>query len=109
MVLKYILNKNKLKCYLIDFMVICLISFFGSFIFLVKLFDPLLRNFIINLLLFNREYINNFGINNRQSLMNTPLLAETNDNIRNKNKSRTAIFKNNFEIINHQPSYYPQR
>ena len=109
MVLKYILNKNKLKCYSIDFMVICLISFFGSFIFLVKLFDPLLRNFIINLLLFNREYINNFGINNRQSLMNTPLLADTNDNLRNKNKSRTAIFKNNFEIINHRPSFSPKR
>lgn len=38
-------------------MVIMLISFNGTFLFFVRLFDPLMRSFIINLLLFNREFI----------------------------------------------------
>ena len=90
-----------------------LLSFFGSFIFLVKLFDPLLRNFIINLLLFNREFINNFGVNNRNSLTNVPLLLDNpENNLRNKNKPKTAIFGNNINLrksLNHRNSFSPQR
>ena len=60
MILKYFLGKSNIKCYYIDYMVILLISFNGTFLFLVRLFDPLMRNFIINLLSFNREFISNY-------------------------------------------------
>ena len=56
MLIKYVFNKNT-KSYYIEYFIIILISFFGSFLFLVKLFDPLMRNLSINLLLFNREFI----------------------------------------------------
>ena len=60
MIIKYILGKSNIHCYLIDYLVIMLISFHGTFLFIVRLFDPLMRNFIINLLLFNREFITNY-------------------------------------------------
>ena len=113
MILKFICDEKKIKSYFIDFFVMILLSFFGSFIFLVKLFDPLLRNFIINLLLFNREFINNFGVNNRNSLTNVPLLLDNpENNLRNKNKPKTAIFGNNINLkksLNHRNSFSPQR
>ena len=60
MILKYFLGKSNIKSYFIDYMVIMLISFNGTFLFLVRLFDPLMRNFIINLLMFNREFISSY-------------------------------------------------
>lgn len=60
MILKYFLGKSNIKCYFIDYVVIMLISFNGTFLFLVRLFDPLMRNFIINLLTFNREFISTY-------------------------------------------------
>ena len=60
MILKYFLGKSNIKCYYIDYMVILLISFNGTFLFIVRLFDPLMRNFIVNLLSFNREFISNY-------------------------------------------------
>ena len=60
MILKYFLGKSNIQSYYIDYIVITLISFNGTFIFIVRLFDPLVRNFIINLFLFNREFIKNY-------------------------------------------------
>ena len=57
MILKYFFGKSNLQIYFIDYIVIMLISFNGTFLFFVRLFDPLMRSFIISLLLFNREFI----------------------------------------------------
>ena len=108
MLLKYCFNKNNIKCYFIHLIIISLISFFGSFLFLVKLFDPLIRNFIINLLLFNREFIDNF--NTSPNTMNTLLIDNNNNFNRNKSKPKTAIFKNNININNfHKKSFSPKK
>ena len=60
MIIKYFLGKKKFQCYYIDYIVIMLISFNGTFLFFVRLFDPLMRNFIFNLFLFNREFIKKY-------------------------------------------------
>ena len=109
MILKYILNKKKISSYYIDFIVISFISFFGSFVFLVKLFDPLIRNYIVNLLLFNREYINNSRNNNS----NEHLLLENNETNRKKNKPKTVIYSKKTDIkkefIRKLSSFSPQK
>lgn len=101
MLLKYVFDKNT-KSYYIEYFVIILISFFSSFLFLVKLFDPLMRNLIINLLLFNREFIyNHDDINSEnQNLMDTPfLMDEINETVRSQNKMKTAVFSRNINQI----------
>ena len=60
MIIKFLLGISNIQSYYIDYIVIMLISFNGTFIFIVRLFDPLVRNFIINLFLFNREFIKNY-------------------------------------------------
>ena len=60
MIIKILLGKSNIQSYYIDYIVIMLISFNGTFLFIVRLFDPLVRNFIINLFLFNREFIKNY-------------------------------------------------
>ena len=82
MILKYFFGKSKLQIYFIDYMVIMLISFNGTFLFFVRLFDPLMRSFIINLLLFNREFIAKY----KENLIKEKNLNEsfiTNENIYN--------------------------
>ena len=60
MLFKNLLSYSDMKTYFIDFITIFLISFSGSFIFCVRLFDPLMRAFIFNLLSFNREFLSNY-------------------------------------------------
>ena len=82
MILKYFFGKSNLQIYFIDYMVIMLISFNGTFLFFVRLFDPLMRSFIINLLLFNREFIAKY----KENLIKEKNLNEsfiTNENIYN--------------------------
>ena len=98
MLLKFFFNKKNIKCYFIQIIIISLISFFGSFLFLVKLFDPLIRKYLINLLLFNREFIDDFDINISPNETNLPLLFEGENQIRKKNKQKTVMFSHNFKI-----------
>ena len=112
MILKYILNKHTLKSYFIDFIVISLISFFGSFIFIVKLFDPLIRSFIINLLLFNRDFIFNEQNININNIMNEHLLLENNGNIRKNQKLKTAVLLrsiDNKKEMNYKSSFSKEK
>ena len=60
MIFKYIFNCENIKTYFIDFITILLICFSGIFIFLLRLYDPLMRTFLINLILFNREFISKY-------------------------------------------------
>ena len=59
-IIKYLIVKNNFKSYFIDYIVILLISFFGTFLFVVRLFDPLMRNFIMNFLICNKEFISDY-------------------------------------------------
>ena len=100
MILKFVFDKN-INCYYIEFFVIILISFYSSFLFIVKLFDPLIRKLIINLLLFNREFLYRHYNNENQNLMNTPLLLDDfPEIIRHQNKMKTSIFQSNIKITN---------
>ena len=60
MLFKYLLSYSDIKTYFINFMTISLISFSGTFIFCIRLLDPLMRTFIVNILSFNREFISNY-------------------------------------------------
>ena len=60
MLFKYMFSTSNINIYIIDFITVFLISFSGTFIFCVRLLNPFMRTFIINLLLFNREFISNY-------------------------------------------------
>ena len=86
MILKYIFGKYNIQSYFFDFLTISLISFFGSFLFFVKLFDPVMRSFIINLLLFNRN-----DIRFDSTTVNTPLISEGENNTHLKDFNQIKI------------------
>jgi hypothetical protein len=75
--------------YLIDFITVFLISFSGTFIFGIRLLDPFTRNCIVNLILFNREFITKYK---------EKLLKENgNDSFDETNLSEVYnIYKDNF-------------
>ena len=60
MLFKYNISSIRSNTYFIDFITIFLISFSGTFIFCMRLLDPFMRNFTINLICMNKEYISNF-------------------------------------------------
>jgi len=60
MIFRYILSYTNLQVYFIDFMTILLICFSGTFILGLRLLDPFMRKFLINLILFNREFITKY-------------------------------------------------
>ena len=106
MIIKYLLGKTKFHCYYIDYIVIMLISFNGTFLFFVRLFDPLMRNFILNLFLFNREFITKYKehlLNEKrynESLTEESLYIQQNETINeslSENKTKIVEFPQNFE------------
>ena len=108
MIIKYYLGKTKLKCYYIDYIVIMLISFNGTFLFFVRLFDPLMRNFLLNLFLFNREFIKNYKElllkekRFNESLTEESLYIDNNETINesfSENKSKIVEFPENVDEI----------
>jgi len=60
MIFRYILSYTNFQVYIIDFLTILLICFSGTFILCLRLLDPLMRNFLISLILFNREFITKY-------------------------------------------------
>ena len=105
MIIKYFLGRTKFQCYYIDYIVIMLISFNGTFLFFVRLFDPLMRNFILNLFLFNREFITKYKEHLlKEKRFNESLTEESliaNNEIINEsfseNKTKIVEFPENFE------------
>ena len=96
MLFKYLFGKSDMKTYYIDYMVILLISFNGTFLFLVRLFDPLMRNFIFNLLSFNREFISNYKNN---------LLNEKSYHERMIDTEKEGLSDNRIKIIDFPSNY----
>ena len=100
MLIKYFLGKTNIQCYTIDYMVIMLISFNGTFLFFVRLFDPLMRSFIINLLLFNREFISKY----KENLLKEKNLREsfiTNESM----TTNERLSEYHLKIINFPPNF----
>ena len=89
MLFKYIFSISNVHIYLIDFITAFLISFSGTFIFGIRLLDPFTRNCIVNLILFNREFITKYK---------EKLLKENgNDSFDETNLSEVYnIYKDNF-------------
>ena len=99
MIIKFILGKSNLQCYFIDYFVILLISFNGTFLFFVRLFDPLMRNFILNLLLFNKEFIKNYREHLlKEKRFNESLNEESIYNIQDETINE-SIYENKTKII----------
>ena len=110
MLLKNLFLFTNIKTFFIDFFTIFLISSNGIFIFCIRLLDPLMRHFIINLITFNKEFISNykkyllkekalnesFISNNISDIYNGPDESSTDyqlNMIRNNKKSKTTSMK----------------
>ena len=106
MIFKHILLYENMNTYFIDFITILLISFSGTFLICIRLSDPLMRAFILNLITWNREFISNY----KEQLLKEKSLNESfiSNNIsdiynaqddlnfqirRNKKKSKTIAMK----------------
>ena len=77
-----------------------LTSFYGSFLFIVRLFDQLMRNFIISLLLFDREFLSEY----KEQLLNEKrfkdTLIETDSESFSEVKTKIIDFPNNYNENN---------
>ena len=107
MIFRYILSYTNFQIYFIDFMTILLICFSGTFILCLRLLDPLMRRFLINLILFNREFITKYKehlLKEKQmnesfisnSLNETFLYEESSSNIKlkiDRNYKKSKIIK----------------
>ena len=104
MLYKYLFSYQDKKTYFVDYIAILLISFSGAFIFCIRLLDPLMRTFLVNLIYFNREFISNY----KEHLLKDKTFNESftsnnnseNNNYheencikRSQNKSKTIIMK----------------
>jgi hypothetical protein len=105
MILKYFLGKSNIKCYYIDYMVILLISFNGTFLFIVRLFDPLMRNFIVNLLSFNREFISNYKKSLLKDKRNNESMTEETLYTPNNITLNESLIENKANIIDFPENY----
>ena len=75
MIFKYTFFYSNMNTDLIDFITIFLISFSGTFIFCIRLLNPFMRTFIINLFICNREFITDY----KERLLNKKDLNESFD------------------------------
>ena len=89
MLFKYCLSHPNINIYFIDFTTAFLISFSGTFIFCIRLLNPLMRTFIFNLMIFNRDFFSNY----KEKLLN----GNESESFDENNISEIYnIYKNNF-------------
>ena len=105
MVLKYLFSYTNMKTYFINFLTIFFISFSGTFLFCIRLHDPLMRAFIINLLSFNREFISNYEKNLvKEKDMNESFISNNVSSINNGQEHEDSfIVNNNFKRNDKRP------
>ena len=104
MIIKFLLGISNIQCYIIDYFVIMLISFNGTFLFLVRLFDPLMRNFIFNILIFNKEFIKNYKEHLlKEKRYNESLTEESVSNA--QDEINDSLFDNKTKIIEIPENY----
>ena len=70
MILKYIFRLIEFKNYYLSFTTMTLLSFYGVFIFIIKLTEPITRHFFLSFILCDKEYIKEYE----------PLMREENNN-----------------------------
>ena len=94
-----------MKIYFINFLTIFFISFSGTFLFCIRLHDPLMRAFIINLLSFNREFISNYEKNLvKEKDMNESFISNNVSSINNGQEHEDSfIVNNNFKRSDKRP------
>jgi len=89
MIIKYIFRVLTFESYYVNFIAMTLISFYGSFIFIVKLTDPIMRHFLLSVILCNKNYIKDYE----------PLLRKEKENTIISNDDLTESFNDEREII----------
>ena len=76
MILKYIFRFLELKNFYLSLTTMTLFNFFGAFIFIIKLTEPIIRHFFLSYLLCNKKYIKEY-----EPLMNNDNQNVSNDDI----------------------------
>ena len=74
--IKYMFRIVNFEHFYLNFITMTLISFYGTFIFLVKLTDPIMRDFLLSIILFNKKYIKEY-----EPLMKKEKLNVSNDDL----------------------------
>ena len=86
---KYMFRIVNFEHYYHNFITMTLISFYGTFIFLVKLSDPIMRDFLLSIILCNKKYIKEYE----------PLMKDEKLNI--SNEDLTESFNEEKDILLH--------
>ena len=89
MIIKYIFRVPSFEHYYLNFITMTLISLYGSFIFIVKLTDPIMRHFLLSVILCNKNYIKDYE----------PLLRKEKENTIISNDDLTEFSNDEKEII----------
>ena len=87
MIMKFVFGFINFENFYLNFITMTLISFYGCFILLVKLNEPIMRNFILSIILCNKEYIKDYE----------PLIKKDNTNI--SNEDLTESFNDEKDIL----------
>ena len=80
MIMKFVFGFINFENFYINFITMTLISFYGCFILLVKLNEPIMRNFILSIILCNKEYIKDYE----------PLIKKDNTNMSNEDLTESS-------------------
>ena len=81
MILKYIFRIVELRNFYLSFITMTLLSFYGVFIFIIKLTEPIIRHFFLSYLLCNKKYIKEYE----------PLMRKDNPNSSNEDLTDSCI------------------
>ena len=89
MIIKYIFRVISFENYYLNFITMTLISLYGCFIFIIKLTDPIMRHFLLSIILCNKNFIKDYE----------PLLRKEKENTIISNDDLTESFNDEREII----------
>ena len=81
MILKYIFRIVELRNFYLSFITMTLLSFYGVFIFIIKLTEPIIRHFFLSYLLCNKKFTKEYE----------PLMKKDNPNLSNEDLSESCI------------------
>ena len=76
MILKFIFRLLELSNFYLSFITMTLLSFYGTFIFIIKLTEPITRHFFLSFILCNKDYIREY-----EPLMRSSNLNVSNDDL----------------------------
>ena len=81
MILKYIFRIVELRNFYLSFITMTLLSFYGVFIFIIKLTEPIIRHFFLSYLLCNKKFTKEYE----------PLMKKDNPNLSNEDLTESCI------------------